>query len=120
MTDDRIKVLIFAEIEKRGITWKDMVGGRSISFDMGHEKVFRINVFKSEKWSNRLIELICEGAYDPDADTHVWRVGIEDLMRFWWNHCIDQADMLDGILEDVFVYFKGKLLPKRATNSYSV
>lgn len=112
MTDDRITALIFAEIEKRGITWRDMVGGMSISFDVGHERVVRVNAFKSEYWSNRLIELICEGAYDPNADTHVLRVPIEDLMRFWWDNCIDQADMLDGILEDVFLYFKDKLLPK--------
>jgi len=112
MTDDRITALIFAEIEKRGITWRDMVGGKSISFDAGHERVFKVNAFKSEHWSNRLIELICEGAYDPDDDTHALRVSIEDLMRFWWNNCIDQADMLDGILEDVFMYFKDKLLPK--------
>jgi len=113
MKDDKITALILSEIEKRGIIWKDMVGGRSISLECGDQKVFRINLFKFENWSDRLIELICKGPYDPDADSHVWRIKMEDLMRFWWDHCIDQDDMLDRILEDVFVHFKDQLLPKR-------
>ena len=113
MTDDQIEALILNEIKKHGITWLDMVGGRSISYEDNHKRVFRCNVFKAESWSNRLIELICAGDYDPLAEYHVLQVSIQDLMRFWWNNIICQNDMLDEILEDIFVYFKDKLLPKK-------
>jgi hypothetical protein len=38
-------------------------------------------------------------------------VSIQDLIRFWWNNIICQEDMLDEILEDIFVYFKEKICP---------
>jgi hypothetical protein len=113
MTDDQIEALILNEIKKHMITWLDMIGGRSISFEDNHKRVFRCNRFKSESWSDRLIELICEGDYDPLTDCHVLQVSIQDLIRFWWNNIICQDDMLNEILEDIFVYFKDKLLPKK-------
>jgi hypothetical protein len=113
MTDDQIEALILNEIKKHGITWQDMIGGRSISYEHNHNRVCRNNLFKAEAWSNRLIELICEGDYDSFAECHVLRVSIQDLMRFWWNNIICQDDMLDEILEDIFIYFKDKLLPKK-------
>ena len=58
-----------------------------------------------------MIELICEGDYDPFAEYHVLRVSIQDLIRFWWNNIICKEDMLDEILEDIFVHFKEKLYP---------
>ena len=113
MTDDQIEALILSEIKKHGITWLDMVGGRSISYEHNHKRVCRNNLFKAEAWSDRLIELICECDYDPFAECHVLRVSIQDLMRFWWNNIICQNDILDEILEDIFVHFKEKLLPKK-------
>ena len=113
MTDDQIESLILNEIKKRGITWLDMVGGRSISFEGHRDKVVRCNIFKAESWPDRLIELVCEGDYDPFAESHVLKVSIQDLIRFWWNNIISQEDMLDEILEDIFVYFKDKLSPKK-------
>lgn len=113
MTDDQIEALIFDEIKKHGITWLDMVGGRSISYEVNHNKVFRINIFKSEAWPDRMMELICEGDYDPYAECHILKVSVQDLIRFWWNNIICQEDMLDEILEDIFVYFKDKLLPEK-------
>jgi hypothetical protein len=113
MTDDQIEALIFDEIKKHGITWKDMIGGRSISYEHNNKRVFRINIFKAEAWPDRLMELICEGDYDPFAESHILKVSIQDLMRFWWNNIICQEDMLEDILEDIFVYFKDKLLPKK-------
>ena len=113
MTDEQIEALIFDEIKKRGITWLDMIGGNSISYDLDHKRMFRNNIFKAKSWSDRLTELICEGVYDPSAEAHVIRVSIQDLMRFWWNNLICQEDMLDEILEDIFVYFKDKLCPEK-------
>ena len=113
MTDDQIESLILNEIKKHGITWLDMIGGRSISYEANHKRVVRCNRFKAESWSDRLIELICEGDYDPFAECHVLRVSIQDLIRFWWNNIICQEDMLDEMLEDIFVYFKDKLCPKK-------
>jgi hypothetical protein len=113
MTDDQIEALILNEIKKHGITWLDMIGGRSISYEANHNRVFRCNRFKAESWSDRLMELICEGDYDPFAECHIIQVSIQDLIRFWWNNIICQEDMLDEILEDIFVYFKDKICPKK-------
>ena len=113
MTDDQIEALIFDEIKKHGITWKDMIGGKSISYEHNNKRVFRCNIFKAKAWPDRLMELICEGDYDATAESHIIRVSIQDLMKFWWNNIICQEDMLDDILEDIFVYFKDKLLPKK-------
>ena len=40
-------------------------------------------------------------------------MSIQDLIRFWWNNIICQNDILDEILEDIFVHFKEKLLPNK-------
>jgi len=117
MTDDQIEALIYDEIKKKGITWLDMVGGRSISYEINHNKVFRCNIFKAEAWPDRLMELICEGGYDPFVEGHILQVPVQDLMRFWWDKIVCQEDMLDEILEDIFVYFKDKLLPEKESES---
>ena len=114
MTDDQIEALILDEIKKRGITWLYMIGGKAVSYVADHQRVCRNNLFKAEIWSDRLMELLYDGDYDPFAESHVIRVSIQDLMRFWWNNCISQEDMIDEILEDVFVYFKDKLCPVEA------
>ena len=112
MTDDQIEALILKEIKKRKITWSDMVYGRSISYEKGPERLFRINRFKAESWSDRMIELICDGDYNPFDKHIVIRVPVQDLIRFWWNRIICQDDMMDEILEDIFIYFKDRLNPK--------
>ncbi len=111
MTEDQVEALILGEIKRRRITWLDMIGGRGISYEANHERVCRINRFKAESWSDRLIELVSDGNYDPYAKHHATLLTIQDLMRFWWNRCICQEDMMDEILEDIFVYFKDKLNP---------
>ena len=65
MNDRQIEEFILDVIKKRGITWLDMVSGRSISYEADNERLFRINKFKSESWSERMIELLCDGDYDP-------------------------------------------------------
>ena len=98
-------------IKKRGITWLDMVSGRSISYEANNERVYRINRFKAESWSERMIELLCDGDYDPLSDDHTILIPYCDLFQFWWDQIIDQQDMMDMILEDIFIYFKGRLQP---------
>ena len=111
MNDRQIEEYILDVIKKRGITWLDMVSGRSISYEADNERLFRINNFKSKSWSERMIELICDGDYDPLSDDHTILIPYCDLFRFWWDQIIDQQDMMDMILEDIFVYFKGRLQP---------
>ena len=112
MKDRQIERMILKEIKNRGITWTDMVGGRSISYEVGHERVVRSNMFKADCWPDRLIELIGVGEYNPHAEQHDLRVSIQDLMQFWWNNCISREYMLENILEDIYVHFKDRLLPE--------
>ena len=111
MNDRQIEEYILDVIKERSIAWLDMVSGRSISYEAGNERVYRINHFKSESWSERMIELICDGEYDPLSDDHTILIPYCELFRFWWNQIVDQQDMMDSILEDIFIYFKGRLQP---------
>ena len=111
MNDRQIEDLILDVIQSRKITWLDMVSGRSISYEADHKRVFRINRFKAESWSERMIELLCDKDYDPLSDCHIIRIPFCDLFQFWWNQCICQRDMMDDILEDIFIYFKDRLQP---------
>ena len=103
--------MILEEIKKRDITWLDMIGGKSISYEKDHERVVRCNRFVAESWSERLIELLCNEPYDPLSECHIIRIPFCDLFQFWWSQCIIQEDMMDEILEDIFVRFKDRLCP---------
>lgn len=113
MTDKQVEKLILREIKKRGATWQDMVGGRCVSHEINHQRIVRDNVFVSELWSARLLELVSDGDYDPMAEYHPIRISIQDLMQFWWNRCVCHEYMIDEILEDIFVYFKDKMTPEK-------
>ena len=112
MTDEEVEELILGEIERRGATWLDMVGGKCIAYHVDHRRIVRNNVFVSQSWSDRLIELVSDGDYDPMAEYHPIRTSIQDLIQFWWNHCVCHEHMIDEILEDIFVYFKDRLGPE--------
>ena len=94
MTDDEIEKLILGKIKRWGITWQDMVGGKSIAYHVDHRRIVRNNEFVSESWSDRLIELVSDGNYDPNAEYHPIRVSTQDLMQFWWNHYVCHKHML--------------------------
>ena len=111
MNDQQIEDLIFEVIKRREITWLDMVSGRCISYEADHKRIFRDNRFKAESWSDRLIELLCNEDYDPLSECHIIRIPFCDLFQFWWNQCTCQQDMMDDILEDIFIYFKDRLQP---------
>ena len=106
MTDQEIEKLILSRIKKRGISWLDMVGGKSISYELNHERIVRNNVFISNCWSDRLVELI-------DDEDHNIGISLQELMRFWWNNCACQKDIIDDVLEDIFVHFKDIMSPKK-------
>ena len=111
MTDQEIEEYIWFQIRERGITWMDMIGGPAISYDVDHERVCRNNIFKAGSWPDRLIELLSEESIDPFQDGPVLQVPVQDLMRYWWDVCIDQDDLLEDILEDIYVHFKDQLAP---------
>jgi len=119
MTDKQIVKLIESLIKEKGITLQDMIGDdyidpeQKIDDSYGNPETSRWNRFKADSWSDRLVELICEEEYNSYADYHRLKITIQDLIRFWWNNCIDREEMLEDIFEDVFCYFKDKMLPER-------
>ena len=118
MTDKQIIRLIDKAIKEKGITLQDMIGGDYIDPEQklddpyGNPNTSRFNKFQSNSWSERFTELICEEEYNPYEAYHHLRIPIQDLIRFWWNNCIDIEEMLEDIFEDIFCYFKDKMLPK--------
>jgi hypothetical protein len=118
MTDKQIVKLIESLIKEKGITLQDMIGDeyidpeQKIDDSYGNPETSRWNIFKADSWSDRLVELICEEAYNPYADYHRLKIPLQDLIRFWWNNCISREEMLEDIFEDIFCYFKDKMLPK--------
>ena len=111
MNDQQIEDLILDVIKRREITWLDMVSGRCISYEADHKRIFRNNRFITESWSDRIIEVLCDEDYDPLSECHIIRIPFCDLFQFWWNQCICQEDMMDEILEDIYIYFKDRLQP---------
>ena len=111
MNDQQIEDYILGVIERRGITWLDMVSGRSVSYEADHKRLCRINKFKFESWSERMIELLCNGDDEPFSECHKASIPYCDLFQFWWNQIIDQQDMMDDILEDIYIYFKDRIQP---------
>ena len=118
MTDKQIIRLIDKAMKEKGITLQDMIGGsyidpeQKIDDPYGNPKTARPNKFASDSWSERFTELICEESYGPYANYHTLKISHQDLIRFWWNNCIDIEEMLEDIFEDIFCYFKDKMLPK--------
>lgn len=118
MTDHQIEKLIDELIEERGITLWDMIGESHIDPEQllndtyGKHERTRQNKFISKSWSERFIELISEGEYKTFADFHNIKIAVPDLIRFWWNRCIDRQCMLDIIFEDIFCFFKDKMIPQ--------
>ena len=49
---------------------------------------------------------------NPYEDYPPLKISIEDLFRFWWNHCIDQYLFVDEILEDIYDYFTEQMRPQ--------
>ena len=118
MTDKQIIKLIESLIKEKGITLQDMLGGsyidpeQKINDHYGNPKTARPNKFTADSWSERFTELICGEEYSPYANYYTLKIPAKDLVRFWWNNCIDREEMLEDIFGDIFCYFKDKMLPK--------
>ena len=88
---------------------------QAIDAPHGNRETSRWNKFKSQSWADRFIELISEREEEQYPDYHIIKVPFKDLMRFWWNRCIDKEYMLETIFEDIYCYFKDKMIPVTET-----
>jgi hypothetical protein len=118
MDDQEIDRYITDQIRKRDITLYDIIGGKYI--DPTPEKKgqnpnerARWNRFSSLYWDLRLCELLTEGEFNPDLPYNNLSVPLKDLVRYWWNNCVDQEAMLGDILEDILTLYKDRMLPKK-------
>ena len=120
MTDKEIEALVWAEIEKRGITLHDMIGDHYIDPDPDNTKQSagdraRFNRFKAIGEASRLQELLCRGRYHPLDDLPPLKVSFQDLVRFWWNRCIVREYFVEEVLGEVFQYFTEQMKPADKT-----
>jgi hypothetical protein len=119
MTDDQVERLIWKEIRREHITIHDMIGLPGHGVDTHPEdkmtppceKGIRSNRFQSFMGCDRMKELLCVGKYDEWHDP-LLKIPFQDLFRFWWNRCVQQEEVVDEILEDIFNYFTEKMRPR--------
>ena len=120
MTDKEIEALVWAEIQKRGITLHDMIGDHYIDPDPDNTKQSagdraRPNRFVATDEASRLQELLCRGEYQPLNDLPVLKVSFQDLFRFWWNRCITREYFVEDVLGEIFQYFVEQMKPGEKT-----
>ena len=119
MTDDQIQKLILKELKKKDVTYYDMVGMPGHGVDPNPEdkltppceKGIRNNRFTTYLGSERMKELLCVGKYSEWDSYPPLKLPFQDLFRFWWNRCVQQAEVADEILEDIFTYFTALMQP---------
>jgi hypothetical protein len=119
MTDDQVERLIWKEIKKKDITIHDMIGLPGHGVDTHPEdkitprceKWIRSNRFQSFMGCDRMKELLCVGKYSEWDSYPPLKIPFQDLFRFWWNRCVQQEEVADEILEDVFTYFTALMQP---------
>ena len=121
MTDDQVERLIWKEIKKRDITIHDMIGLPGHGVDPNPEdhvtprceKGIRSNRFKRSLGADRMKELLCIGKYSEWDSYPPLKIPLQDLFRFWWNRCVQQEEVADEILEEIYDYFTEKMRPPR-------
>lgn len=118
MRDEQVGKLIWDELEKRDVTFYDMIGLPNYGVDPNPEdkkepgpRRSRANRFKETLGSERMKELLCMGEYNSYEDHPPLKIPVQDLFSFWWNRCIDQYLALDEILEDIYQYFTEQMRP---------
>ena len=119
MTDDQVERLIWKEIKKGDITIYDMIGLPGHGVDIHPEdkitppceKGIRSNRFESFMGCDRMKELLCVGKYSEWESYPPLKIPFQDLFRFWWNRCIQQEEITDEILEDIYHFFTEKMRP---------
>jgi hypothetical protein len=119
MTDDQVERLIWKEIKRKDITIHDMIGLPGHGVDTNPEdkitprceKGIRSNRFQSFMGSERMKELLCVGKYSEWDSYPPLKIKFQDLFRFWWNRCVQQEEVADEILEDIFTHFTALMQP---------
>jgi hypothetical protein len=119
MTDDQVEKLIWKEIKRKDITIHDMIGMPGHGVDEHPEdkitppceKGIRSNRFQSFMGCERMRELLCVGKYSKWDDFPPLKIAFQDLFRFWWNRCVQQEEVVDEILEDIFTFFTALMQP---------
>jgi hypothetical protein len=119
MTDDQVEKLIWKEIKKRDITIHDMIGLPGHGVDEHPEdkttglcdKGIRSNRFQSFMGCDRMKELLCVGKYSEWDSYPPLKIPFQDLFRFWWNRCVQQEEVADEILENIYEFFSEKMRP---------
>ena len=117
MTDNQIEKLILNELNKRGVTIHDMIGGDYIDPDPDDKTTFasertRPNRFTETFGEHRMKGLLCTGKYSPHIDMPPLKISFEDLFRFWWNRCIEKELFAEEVLRDIFDYFADRMKPE--------
>jgi len=119
MTDEQVEKLLWKEIKKRDITIHDMIGLPGHGVDEHpedkitpiSEKGIRSNRFQSFMGSGRMKELLCVGKYSEWDSYPPLKIPFQDLFRFWWDRCVQQEEVADEILEDIFTFFTALMQP---------
>lgn len=117
MEDKMVDRYITGQIRKRGITLYDIIGGKYIDpnpekKDQPANQRARWNRFSSSSWDYRLCELLTEGEFDPHHPYKSLAISPKNLVRYWWNNCVDQEAFLEDIMEDILTLYKDRMLPK--------
>ena len=126
MNDRQVEAFIDYLIKEKGITLRDMIGDKYIDPEQkiddpyGNPQTSRWNKFKEEYWADRFIELISDSTGEEYPDYHSLKIPLTDLIRFWWHRCIDPECMLEVIFEDIFCYFKDKMIPVKETKKVTL
>ena len=117
MNDQEIDDYITSQIEKRGITLYDIIGGPSIDPDPKNmikpfgERV-RQNRFIASSFEYRLCELLTEDGFDPDYPYENLAIPMKDIIRYWWKNIADQEALVEVIFDGIMTHYKDRLLPE--------
>jgi hypothetical protein len=119
MTDEQVEKLIWKEIKKKNITIHDMIGMPGHGVDDHPEdkttglcdKGIRSNRFQSFMGCDRMKELLCVGKYSEWDSYPPLKISFQDLFRFWWDRCVQQEEVADEILENIYEFFSEKMRP---------
>jgi hypothetical protein len=116
MTDNKVETLIWRALQKKGITFNDMIGVSNYVDDFDNKTLtdltdIRRNRFKEYCGAGRMKEILYSGENNPCQDYPPLKVPLQDLFSFWWNRCIDRNAFIDEILEDIYQYFTEQMRP---------
>lgn len=116
MDDAATDRYISRQIRKRGITLYDIIGEEYIdptpdAMEPPPGQRARWNRFKCSDWSLRLCELLTPKGFDEDDPYRRLAIPLKDLVRFWWNNCIEPGYFLEEVFEDILRLYKDRMLP---------